>query len=75
METLQSEIEQLKLLIVTREQEIHKLNGEIHDLKKQTEKDMDLLKRCNSALNEKTIQFNLLDKIHDQLQEKVFEKL
>lgn len=75
MDTLPNEIELMKIQIGKLNQEIEKLNGEIHDQRKQTEKDLDLMKRINAALNEKTIQFNLLDKMYDQLQEKVLEKI
>lgn len=75
METLKTEAELLQGQIIGLTKEIEKLNSEIHDMKKQTEKDLDLMKRINAALNEKTIQFTLLDKMYDQLQEKVLEKI
>lgn len=75
METLPNEVELMKIQIGKLNQEIEKLNGEIHDQRKQTEKDLDLMKRINAALNEKTIQYNLLDKMYDQFQEKVLEKI
>lgn len=75
METLQNETEQLKIQIAKYQKELENLNGQIHDYKKQTEKDLEFMKRINSALSEKTIQFNLLDKMYDQLQEKVLEKI